>query len=384
MIVEGILKKSKLGTQVATKGLVFGDEYLLENTRQQPKVLDDDIILENDGVVAEIPFEQFVDLIGGKLEEVIKRNEEKYPNIIKAHITELTKSREELRDSRLEQFIFLHKLPRNGQFGPLFLARLTNNSEPFVIKCIQKSLVSDLNVDKFFINCKKAQEQVFHPLVVKYLRTFKDNHYIYFMYEYVRGMELYDVIREMGLLNTYEAQFYVASMILVLENLHHAQIIHRDIKPENIMVDADGYLKLTDLSTAKQMKGKAAKAFTIIGTPHYMAPEILTGKGYSFSVDLWSLGVCLYEFMCGLVPFGEEAEDPYDIYEEIVRKDIKFPSYLKDRKAKKLIDQLLNRTPEQRVPPLDQRDQRPTTIYLGLKCHSWFDNFDWVLIYQLS
>lgn len=171
-----------------------------------------------------------------------------------------------------------------------------------------------------------------------------------------------------GLLNTYEAQFYVASMILVLEYLHNNSIIHRDIKPENIMVDQEGYLKLTDLSTAKIMKGKTNKAYTIIGTPHYMAPEILTGKGYSFLVDLWSLGVCLYEFMCGLVPFGEEAEDPYEIYEDIVRKEIKFPSYLKDRKAKKLIDQLLNRTPEQRL----------SGSYVALRSHSWFDNFDWV------
>lgn len=69
------------------------------------------------------------------------------------------------------------------------------------------------------------------------------------------------------------------------------------------MVDLKGYLKLIDLGTAKFLKTN--KTFTIIGTPHYMAPEIITGKGYTFSVDLWSIGVCLYEFMCGGVPFAE-------------------------------------------------------------------------------
>ena len=70
-----------------------------------------------------------------------------------------------------------------------------------------------------------------------------------------------------------------------------------------------------------------------------MAPEIICGKGYNCLVDLWSIGICLYEFMCGMVPFGEEAEDPYEIYEEIIKKDITYPNYLKDKKAKKLMDQ---------------------------------------------
>ena len=72
-----------------------------------------------------------------------------------------------------------------------------------------------------------------------------------------------------------------------------------------------------------------------------MAPEIICGKGYNCIVDLWSIGICLYEFMCGMVPFGEEAEDPYEIYEEIIKKDITYPNYLKDKKAKKLMDQLI-------------------------------------------
>lgn len=83
------------------------------------------------------------------------------------------------------------------------------------------------------------------------------------------------------------------------------------------MVDHYGYLRLIDMGTAKILKGKGARTFTIIGTPHYMAPEIITGKGYSYNVDLWSIGVCLYEFMCGGVPYAEDADDPYEIYEAI-------------------------------------------------------------------
>ena len=100
-------------------------------------------------------------------------------------------------------------------------------------------------------------------------------------------------------------------MILAVEYLHAQGIIYRDIKPENIMVDStvknsyiwmsfQGYLKLIDMGTAKFLKGKAPggnRTFTIIGTPHYMAPEIITGKGYTQAVDLWSIGKNMYIFI---------------------------------------------------------------------------------------
>lgn len=82
-------------------------------------------------------------------------------------------------------------------------------------------------------------------------------------------------------------------MILAVEYLHRRKIVYRDIKPENIMVDEDGYLKLIDMGTAKILKEKNGmyRTNTILGTPHYMAPEILHGKGYSLLVDLWSIGI---------------------------------------------------------------------------------------------
>jgi cGMP-dependent protein kinase len=99
-------------------------------------------------------------------------------------------------------------------------------------------------------------------------------------------------------------------LVLCIEYLHANNIIYRDIKPENIMIDDKGYMKLIDMGTAKFLKGKGGRTYTIIGTPHYMAPEILSGKGYTYSVDIWSSGICLYEFMCGGVPYAEDADDP--------------------------------------------------------------------------
>jgi len=75
------------------------------------------------------------------------------------------------------------------------------------------------------------------PLIIKYYRSFQDHYYIYFLLEFIQGMDLFDVIRQIGLLSTSDAQFYVASMILCLEFLHNNNIIYRDLKPENIMIN---------------------------------------------------------------------------------------------------------------------------------------------------
>jgi len=126
------------------------------------------------------------------------------------------------------------------------------------------------------------------------------------------------------------------------------------------------------MGTAKTIKDNnfiGARTFTIIGTPHYMAPEIIAGKGYNCFVDLWSLGVILFEFMCGYVPYGEDISDPYAIYEEIIKKkELTFPNYLKDRLAKRMMQQLLNKVPELRLGG----------SFAILKANPWFEKFDWV------
>lgn len=127
----------------------------------------------------------------------------------------------------------------------------------------------------------------------------------------------------------------------------------------------EGYLKLIDFGISKIIENRTS---TIAGTPIYMAPEIILGKCYAFCIDFWSIAVCMYEFFCGCVPFGECMDDPLDIYTSILNDEIIFPKYVYDNEFKDLILSLLDRNTLSRFSNLNQ-----------IKAHKWFECFDWVI-----
>jgi len=224
----------------------------------------------------------------------------------------------------------------------------------YALQAISNGQIIEQNLEKHTVQEKAVLQLVNFPLIIKMYRTFQDNDFVYFLLSFVKGMELFDVIRQMDLLDNEQSCYYIGSMILAIEYLHSHKIVYRDIKPENIMINELGQLKLIDMGTAKilQTKKGICRTFTILGTPHYMAPEILLGKGYGLLVDLWSIGICLYEFMCGLVPFGEDCEDPYEVYQLISTQALQYPVYFlvkQNKIAKKLIEQLLNRSADARL-----------------------------------
>jgi cGMP-dependent protein kinase len=202
-----------------------------------------------------------------------------------------------------------------------------------------------------------------HPMIMKLVKTFRDAKRVYFLTELIQGIDLFDALRDLNLLSVQNAQFYTGSLILALEHLYDKSIIHRDLKPENVMIDAEGYLKVIDFGTAKIID---RRTYTIIGTPHYMAPEAILGKGYNHSVDIWAIGIMLFEFMAGRLPFGEDLEDSYQVYETVVKEQYKYPMFLKKQPGvTALIDQLLNKKPANRGQ------------VGSLRNHAWFKGFDW-------
>ena len=369
--LEGQIKKQKTKEVLCGKGKIVGEDYLTKKGKDIK--LTDGIIGVEGTIVAKLYADVFKNKFECLLDDLVLKTEKE---IVEDKVKEEEEKRQWKTDTSKIEFKDLQVIKEvgSGQFGNVFLVK--SNSEKYALKCVSKQMVIDQGIESHIKQERNTLEAIHFPLIMKYIRCFTDQHQVYFLTEFLRGMELFDVIRQIGLLEKYDTQYYIGSFILCLEYLHSQYIVYRDLKPENVMVTSEGQAKLIDLGTAKFLKGTKGfvqtKTYTIIGTPHYMAPEVLSGKGYNFLADLWSLGVCMFEFMCGLVPFGEEEEDPYSIYKLIMKAEkIEYPNYFNDSQAKPFINQLLSKIQEVRLG----------SSYSALKNNAWFQGFDWVYLY---
>lgn len=234
-----------------------------------------------------------------------------------------------------------------GKFGTVSLVH--NKKNIYAIKAIsRKSVEREKILAKYFVNERKIMLSLDHPFIVKMVKSMKNQHFCFLLIEFINGTNLDQYLsnRE-GRQNVYETQFYIGSILLMLDYLQKKFIVHRDIKPSNIMIDHNGYLKMIDFGTAKILTDYTS---TIIGTPHYIAPEILQGRGYSLSCDFWSLGICMYEIFYGKYPFGNYANEVIEIYKEILKNSFTFPSEnSKVSNVNSFIKCLLNKKVNERI-----------------------------------
>ena len=258
----------------------------------------------------------------------------------------------------------------SGNFGSVNLVRNRKNKQLYAIKALNLEQIKKENLEVCVELEKNVLLKTDHPFIMKMVKYLKNENYIFFINEYIKGKELWDVIRDIGLLNKEQTQFYGASMLIAINHLHKKKIIYRDIKPENVMVNTKGYIKIIDFGTVKEIEDRTS---TIIGTSHYMAPEITKGEGYSFQVDIWSIAICLYEFFCGKLPFGEEYEDPMDIYRAVSKEELSFPNFVHDEKYMSLLNKMLKKNPTNRLWKFEQIKEDP-----------YFRDFDWNKLISLS
>ena len=291
-------------------------------------------------------------------------SQEDFENIIESNLKEYLMNRLYLQDNIIElnDLIFSSSLGA-GNYGNVYLVQNKRNKFPYAIKAISKKQIDFDELHKNLELERGILLKIDHPFIVKLVKTLKDNKFIYFLMEFIKGKELFEVIRDIGLLNKLETQFYSGSLLLVIDYFYERKVVYRDIKPENVMVIESGYLKLIDFGTAKEIIDRTN---TIIGTPHYMAPEVILGEGYSFQIDIWSIAICMFEFICGKVPFGEDEDDTMDVYYAIVNENLIFPSFVHDNDFKLLIQKMLTKNPISRMSKLSQ-----------IKNHIWFSNFNW-------
>mmetsp|Transcript_27661 Transcript_27661/g.81348 ORF Transcript_27661/g.81348 Transcript_27661/m.81348 type:complete len:375 (+) Transcript_27661:91-1215(+) len=216
------------------------------------------------------------------------------------------------------------------------------------LKRMKKSEVVRLKQVEHILNEKSVLAETSHPFIVDMYATFQDERSLYMLLEYVPGGELFSHLRKAARFSNEGARFYAAQAVMAVQHLHGIGVVYRDLKPENLLLDGRGFLKLVDFGFAKRV---ADRTWTLCGTPEYLAPEMVRGEAYSFSVDWWALGMLLFEMLAGVPAF--RSADPAEVYRKIL---VEAPRLLFKSSAEcdALLAGLLAKAPEQRLCAADE------------------------------
>ncbi|KAL2022279.1 hypothetical protein VTK56DRAFT_5677 [Thermocarpiscus australiensis] len=252
-----------------------------------------------------------------------------------------------------------------GSFGRVHLVQSRHNNRFYAIKVLKKAQVVKMKQVEHTNDERRMLGEVKHPFLITLWGTFQDARNLYMVMDFVEGGELFSLLRKSGRFPNPVAKFYAAEVTLALEYLHGRNIIYRDLKPENLLLDRHGHLKITDFGFAKRVPDKT---WTLCGTPDYLAPEVVSNKGYNKSVDWWSLGILIYEMLCGYTPFWDSGSQ-MKIYENILRGKVKYPAYIHPD-AQDLLERLITADLTKRLGNLYGGPQ-------DVKNHPWFAEVTW-------
>ncbi|XP_041041962.1 microtubule-associated serine/threonine-protein kinase 4 isoform X5 [Carcharodon carcharias] len=275
------------------------------------------------------------------------------------------------------------KLISNGAYGAVYLVRHKETKQRFAMKKINKqNLILRNQIQQAFVE-RDILTFAENPFVVSMYCSFETKRHLCMVMEYVEGGDCATLLKNMGPLPVDMARMYFAETVLALEYLHNYGIVHRDLKPDNLLVTSLGHIKLTDFGLSKVglmnmttnlYEGhieKDAREFLdkqVCGTPEYIAPEVILRQGYGKPVDWWAMGIILYEFVVGCVPFF--GDTPEELFGQVISDEINWPEgdEAPASDAQDLITMLLRQNPLERLG---------TGGAFEVKQHNFFHGLDW-------
>lgn len=256
------------------------------------------------------------------------------------------------------------RLISNGAYGAVYLVKQKKTRQRFALKKMKKqALILRNQIEQVY-----AERDILtftdNPFVVCFYGSFETKQHLCMLMEYVEGGDCASLLKSAGTLPIELARLYVAETVLAIEYLHSCGIVHRDLKPDNLLITAMGHIKLTDFGLSKiglmnrttlvsegflQDDTQQFKDNQLCGTPEYIAPEVILRQGYGKPVDWWALGVILYEFVVGIVPFM--GDSPEALFANIINEEVEYPEGEEalDPEAESLIRMLLEKNPVDRL-----------------------------------
>ncbi|GAB2225418.1 hypothetical protein Droror1_Dr00006210 [Drosera rotundifolia] len=298
----------------------------------------------------------------------------------------------------IDDFEIIKPISR-GAFGRVFLAKKRTTGDLFAIKVLKKADMIRKNAVESILAERDILISVRNPFVVRFFYSFTCSENLYLVMEYLNGGDLYSLLRNLGCLDEDVARVYIAEVVLALEYLHSLNVVHRDLKPDNLLIAHDGHIKLTDFGLSKvglinstddlsgpgvsgpsfyeedvpqvsasEQQEERRKNRSAVGTPDYLAPEILLGTGHGATADWWSVGVILFELIVGIPPFN--AEHPQIIFDNILNRNVPWPRVPEEmsREAQDIIDELLTEDPNLRLGARGASE---------VKQHPFFRDINW-------
>ncbi|XP_068809108.1 microtubule-associated serine/threonine-protein kinase 2 isoform X4 [Struthio camelus] len=275
------------------------------------------------------------------------------------------------------------KLISNGAYGAVYLVRHKTTRQRFAMKKINKqNLILRNQIQQAFVE-RDILTFAENPFVVSMFCSFETKRHLCMVMEYVEGGDCATLLKNIGALPVDMARMYFAETVLALEYLHNYGIVHRDLKPDNLLITSMGHIKLTDFGLSKiglmslttnLYEGhieKDTREFLdkqVCGTPEYIAPEVILRQGYGKPVDWWAMGVILYEFLVGCVPFF--GDTPEELFGQVISDEIAWPDGddALPPDAQDLISKLLRQNPLERMG---------TGSAFEVKQHRFFKDLDW-------
>ncbi|XP_024225718.1 microtubule-associated serine/threonine-protein kinase 3 isoform X3 [Bombus impatiens] len=278
------------------------------------------------------------------------------------------------------------KLISNGAYGAVYLVKEKTTRQRFAMKKINKNnLMLRNQVEQVFAE-RDIMSFTDNPFVVSMYCSFETKKHLCLVMEYVEGGDCANLLKNIGPLPPDMARFYFAETVLAVEYLHSYGIVHRDLKPDNLLITALGHIKLTDFGLSKMgLMSLATNLYEgyidrdtrqfsdkqVFGTPEYIAPEVILRQGYGKPVDWWSMGIILYEFLIGCVPFF--GDTPEELFAHTVNDDIDWPDeddWPVQPEAKDIITALLQQSPRDRLGTGGSHEVKEHPYFYGVNWNS--------------